>query len=156
MSIAAPRTLDEQHNEGEPPRSSNARRRQLRGTGTRRRAPWRQWLVEAERGLTFGFRSDSIFFVHLFTGSLAIAAAALLGLTAAGWAILVLALGMAVSAELFHQLLKQLGTTLAPASPQSARTIRRFGTAATAIATLTSGIAIAILLIGRLWGLFSG
>ena len=122
----------------------------------RRRAAWRQWLIEAERGITAGFRSDSIFFVHLFTGSLVVAASAMLGLSAAEWAILALAIGITISAELFHQVLKQLGDLVAQAGPKRARTIRRFGVAAVAVATFSSGAAIGIILFSRVWMLFLG
>src|SRR5690606_18242107 len=102
----------------------------------RRRAAWRQWLVAAERGLTAGFRSDSVFFVHLFGGSLAIAAAAMLGLTATQWAILILALSVTIASELFHQVLKQISDLSALAGVDSAASLRRLGTAAVAVSTL--------------------
>ncbi|MDF1742662.1 MAG: hypothetical protein P1V19_03145, partial [Gimesia sp.] len=51
------------------------------------RPEWRQRLVDAERGITFGIRLDSTFFIHFFSGSAVIAAAMLLGLSATHWAI---------------------------------------------------------------------
>jgi diacylglycerol kinase len=120
----------------------------------RRRAAWRQWLVEAERGITAGFRSDSVFFVHLFAGSLAVAAAAMLGLSATQWSILVLALSGTISAELFHQVLKQLNDLVGDTNPKSASAIRRLGAAAGAAATLGSAASIAVILGSRIWSLF--
>ena len=120
------------------------------------RAPWRQWLVEAERGLTAGFRSDSVFFVHLFIGSLAVAAALMFGLTATQWAVLVLALSVTTAAELFHQVLKQLGDLLDEAAAGQAAQIRRLATAAVAVAMLGSTLAAVIVLGSRLWSLFAG
>lgn len=122
----------------------------------RRRSAWRQWLIEAERGITAGFRSDSIFFVHLFIGSLTVAAAAMLGLSRVEWAILVLALCSTIAAELFHQVLKQLGDLVQLVGIKRARSIRRFGVAAVAVVTFGSGVAIAILIFSRLWGLLVG
>jgi diacylglycerol kinase len=120
----------------------------------RRRAAWRQWLVEAERGITAGFRSDSIFFVHLFGGSLAIAASLMLGLSATQWAVVVLALSFTIAAELFHQVLKQLGDLVAPGGPKPAAALRRFGAAGVAVATLGSAIAVLTVLGSRLVTLF--
>jgi len=128
-----------------------------RRTGSRparRRAAWRQWLVEAERGITAGFRSDSVFFVHLFVGSLAIAASAMLGLTASQWSIVVLALSVTIAAELFHQVLKQLADAVAEIGPKKASAIRRLGAAAVAVASLGSAASIAVILSSRLWSLF--
>jgi diacylglycerol kinase len=128
-----------------------------RRTGSRparRRAAWRQWLVEAERGITAGFRSDSVFFVYLFAGSLAVAASALLGLSASQWSILILALAVTIAAELFHQVLKQLGEVVSDARPANASAIRRLGAAAVAVASLGSAAAIVVMLGSRLWSLF--
>jgi len=122
----------------------------------RRRAAWRQWLVEAERGITAGFRSDSIFFVHLFLGSLAVAASVLLGLSATQWAIVILALAVTIASELFHQVLKQLGDLVAPTEPAPAAALRRFGAAAVAVATIGSIAAMTVILGARLWSLFAG
>lgn len=123
---------------------------------SRRRAAWRQWLIEAERGITAGFRSDSIFFVHLFVGSLTVATAAMLGLSRVEWAILVLAICSTIAAELFHQVLKQLGDLVQLAGVKRAHSIRRFGVAAVAVVTLGSGLSIGILIFSRLWGLLVG
>lgn len=120
----------------------------------RRRAAWRQWLVEAERGITAGFRSDSIFFVHLFAASLAIAAAFMLGLSATQWSILVLALAVTIAAELFHQVLKQLSEVVAKAGPKRESAIRRLGAAAVAVATVGAGLSIAVILGSRVAALF--
>ncbi|HEX6985151.1 MAG TPA: diacylglycerol kinase family protein [Planctomycetaceae bacterium] len=122
----------------------------------RRRAAWRQWLVEAERGITAGFRSDSVFFVHLFGGSLAVAASLMLGLTATQWAVVILALAVTIAAELFHQVLKQLGDLVAPTDPKPAAALRRFGAAAVAVATLGSAAASGVILGSRIWTLFAG
>ena len=135
-----------------PDAPTRPRRRRL----PRRRAAWRQWLVEAERGLTAGFRSDSVFFVHLFSGSLALAAAAMLGLSAVQWALLILAVTMTIAAELFHQVLKRLGDLLAEAGPETAAAVRRLGVAAMTTVTLGTATAVAVLLGARVWALFAG
>ena len=126
-------------------------------TGPRpRRAAWRQWLVEAERGITAAFRSDSIFFVHLFVSSLVVAAAFLLGLSATQWAILTLALTITIAAELFHQVLKALMTALEPIAPGPVFKARRLAVAAVAATTFGSGVTAAFVFSSRLWAAFSG
>lgn len=120
----------------------------------RKRSAWRQWLIEAERGITAGFRSDSVFFVHLFAGSLAVAAAVLLGLDATQWGIVILALSMTIASELFHQVLKQLGGLIDSTEEAPAAALRRFGAAAVAVATIGSVTSISVILGSRLWSLF--
>ena len=110
--------------------------------------------MEAERGITAGFRSDSVFFVHLFIGSLAVAASALFGLSASQWSIVILALAVTIAAELFHQVLKQLGEVVEESRPAKASAIRRLGAAAVAVASLGSATAIAVILASRVWSLF--
>src|SRR5690606_15558380 len=118
---------------------------------SRKRAAWRQWLVEAERGITAGFRSDSVFFVHLFAGSLAVAASIMLGLTATHWSIVILALSMTIASELFHQVLKQLGDLVAMPEPRPAAQLRRLGAAAVAVATIGAVTTVSVILGSRLW-----
>ena len=127
------------------PSLESARRR------SRKRAAWRQWLVEAERGITAGFRSDSVFFVHLFAGSLAVAASIMLGLTATQWSIVILALSMTIASELFHQVLKQLGDLVDMTEPRPAAQLRRLGAAAVAVATIGAVTTVSVILGSRLW-----
>ena len=81
--------------------------------GRRRRAAWRQRLVDAERGLVLGFRRDGVLAGHLFVVTLAVAAGAVLGLPATAWAVLAVALGTAMGAELFAQVLAAVAAAVA-------------------------------------------
>jgi len=74
----------------------------------RRRAPWRQRLVEAERGITHGFRGDSTLFGYLFVGSVVAATGSVLELSLSQWTTLILAMTVVLSAELFQQALKAI------------------------------------------------
>ena len=98
-----------------PPHGTAAKRftavRRLHGR--RRRAAWRQRLVDAERGLVLGFRRDGVLAGHLFVLTLAVAAGVVLGLDAARWAVLSLALGAAMGAELFAQVLAAVAAAVA-------------------------------------------
>lgn len=74
----------------------------------RRRPAWRQRLVQAERGLVGGVRSDSVFFVHFFGVSAVIAAGFILGVTWMHWIGIVGCLTLVLTAEMFSQALKAL------------------------------------------------
>jgi diacylglycerol kinase len=121
------------------PSSSAAPRR-------RGRAPWRQRLVDVERGVTQGLRSDSAFFVHFFLASIVIAASVVLGISVAQWTIVILALTLVLSAEMFNQVLKTLAAGLAHELGGSAQVVRRIGTAAVFVAFTGAMIVIALTL----------
>ncbi|MFO0917388.1 MAG: diacylglycerol kinase [Planctomycetaceae bacterium] len=70
-----------------------------------RRAPWRQKLVDAERGLTHSFRADSALYLYIFFDSLLLAIGFVLDLSASRWAVVGLGLTVMLAAELFHQAL---------------------------------------------------
>jgi len=74
----------------------------------RRRPAWRQRLVQAERGLVGGVRSDSTFFVHFFGVSAVIAAGFILGITWMHWIGIVGCLTLVLTAEMFSQAIKAL------------------------------------------------
>ncbi|MFM8582773.1 MAG: diacylglycerol kinase, partial [Planctomycetaceae bacterium] len=75
---------------------------------TLRRPAWRQRLIQAERGLAWGLRADSVFFVHFFGIALVISAGLAFGLALWQWVAIVLALTVVLSAEMFQQALKLL------------------------------------------------
>ncbi|HUQ68973.1 MAG TPA: diacylglycerol kinase [Planctomycetaceae bacterium] len=68
-----------------------------------RRAPWRQRLVETERGLAQGFRGDSTLFFHLFVDCTLLAVGGVLDLSLGDWLLVGLALTVVLSAELMQQ-----------------------------------------------------
>ena len=123
--------------------------------GRRRRAAWRQRLVDAERGLVLGFRRDGVLVGHLFVLTLSVAAGVVLGLGATRWAVLALALGTAMGAELFAQVLAAVAAAVAKNTPgdeppeELAAAVRLCGaavavTAAGACAALTAVFAPAV------------
>jgi len=75
-----------------------------------RRPAWRQRLVEAEGGFRAGIRADSTLFAFFFCAAGVILASLVSGLSRVEWAVLILSLGFALSAELLHQVLKQIAT----------------------------------------------
>lgn len=75
---------------------------------SRRRAPWRQRLVETERGLALGMRSDSSLHFYLFLNSAIIAVGGVLGLSTLQWLFVVLVATTVITAELVRQALRLL------------------------------------------------
>lgn len=112
-----------------------------------RRPPWRQRLVDAETGLRFGIRADSTLFVFFFCSTTVLLASLVVGLNHLEWAVLLLALGFALSAELLHQVLKQISDNLEGRFAE----IFLLGTAAVVVAHLTAGLVSGMLL----WRRFS-
>lgn len=122
----------------------------------RRRAAWRQRLVEAERGITQGFRGDSTLFGHLFVASVIVAAALVLSIPLVQWAVLILALSLVLAAEMFQHALKAIVLQIGSAPNEHAEKALRVGTAAVFVA-ITGATTIVVLLFGsRLLDMFSG
>ena len=118
-------------------------------SANRRRAPWRRRLVEAERGLTQGFRGDSTLMVHLFAGCLVIAAGLVLGLSVERWAILAVSFTVVLAAELFNKLARTV-CRHAATGQETLRQAASIGTAAAFVSMLGAMIVVALLLGGRL------
>ncbi len=77
-------------------------------TSKHQRPAWRQRLVDAESGLREGIRADSTLFAFAFCAATILLTSVVLGLERWEWAILILSLGFAFSAEILHQVLKHL------------------------------------------------
>ena len=122
--------------------------------GAHRRPPWRQRLVEAERGIAQGVRSDSTFFVHFFLGSVVIATGFVLGISSVQWAIVVMALTMVLSAEMFNQVLKAIVHTFGHQFAKPLMKAMRIATAAVFVAMLGTLAAILIVFCERLLVIF--
>jgi diacylglycerol kinase len=74
----------------------------------RPRRPWRAKFRDAIRGLKLGVRGHSSFFVHFFFAALVLAAAFVLRCTLTEWCILVVCIGMVLTAELFNSAVETL------------------------------------------------
>jgi diacylglycerol kinase len=121
-----------------------------------RRAPWRQRLIEAETGLRLGIRADSTLFAHFFLGIIFLVASLVIGLTAAEWALVVLSMGISLSAALLHQLLGQIADYFRHHLPSELEQVTWIGTAAAMVTHLTAGLVVLILLWGRLHTAWTG
>lgn len=121
-----------------------------------RRSAWRQRLVQAERGLVRGVRSDSAFFVHFFGISIVIAAAVVLGIGWMQWIAIAGCLTLVLTAEMFNQALKALAQAAGEhASPDGQRALA-IGTAAVLVACIGSMIVLTIVFWQRFEQMFDG
>lgn len=120
----------------------------------RPRAAWRQRLVQAERGLVGGVRSDSVFFVHFFGISLVIAAAIVLGVGWIQWVAIAACLTIVLTAEMFNQALKSLAQPDdRPCGPAAQRAMA-MGTAAVMVACTGSSVVMTVVFWQRLQQIF--
>ena len=119
-----------------------------------RRSAWRQRLVEAERGVTLGFRGDSTLFVHFFSGSVILATAIVLPLTLVEWAVLVLGLTTVVAAEMFNKVMVEIGRHLPDDADNSVREGLKIGTAAVLVTIIGTVTAITLIFAPHVWELF--
>ena len=74
----------------------------------RPRRPWARKFHDALRGLKFGIRGHSSFFVHFFIAALVVAAAAILQCSIEQWCLLLLCIGLVFTAELFNSAIEVL------------------------------------------------
>lgn len=95
-----------------------------------KRPAWRQRLVDAERGMTLGVRGDSTFFVYFFTTSVTIAGGFVLGLSLIEWVLVVLAITLVLSAEMFKQVLNAVWRNVGHHFQHEAHQALRIATAA--------------------------
>lgn len=119
-----------------------------------RRSAWRQRLVEAERGVTLGLRGDSTLFVHLFVGCVILTTAVVLGLSIIEWAVLILALAIVISAEMFNKVMIELGRLIPYVADDTSRNCLKIATAAVFVTMTGSMLAIGLIFARNLWLLF--
>ena len=116
-----------------------------------RRSPWRRRLVDAERGITLGFRSDSAFFVYFFAGCVVVATASVLGLQLWQWIATILALSFVWAAELFHHALRLCLQLLSPETSKAQQKAQRLASAAVFVAVLAGALVMGLILGKRVW-----
>jgi diacylglycerol kinase len=74
----------------------------------RPRRPWRAKFRDALRGLKLGIRGHSSFFVHFFFAALVLAGAVVLQCSLVQWGVLLLCIGLVLTAELFNSAIETL------------------------------------------------
>lgn len=74
----------------------------------RPKRPWSAKVKDALRGLKVGIRGHSSFFVHFFFSALVLAAAGMLRCELEQWCLLLLCIGLVLTAELFNSAMETL------------------------------------------------
>ena len=122
--------------------------------GPRRRPAWRQRLVQAERGLVRGIRSDSVFFVHFFGICMVLAAAVVFGVGWMQWIAIAGCLTLVLTAEMFNQALKALAHASEQESSPGGQRALAIGTAAVLVACIGSTVVLTLVFWQRFEQLF--
>jgi len=114
----------------------------------RRRRLWRAKFREAFRGIKLGVRGHSSFFVHFFSATLVVVAAAVLQCDLVEWCILLGCVGVVLTAELFNSAIETLVRSLE--SPDRDRAFAALDVAAGAVlmASFTAAI-VGLTVLGR-------
>jgi len=114
----------------------------------KRRPAWRQPLIDVESGMRQGLRCDGSFFSLVFVASAVIISALVLGFPIIEWAVLILALTVVLSAQMFHQLLKMLWQHEGRLLSRRTQDALRIGTAAVFV-TMFGSLTVCCLLFAR-------
>lgn len=124
--------------------------------GTRSRRPiWRQRLVDAERGISHSLRSDSTLFVYFFVSCIIVTAGGVLGISLTEWTIVVLALSVVASAEIFNLVLRAIWRNIGHQLDSDTGKTIRMATAGVYVTILGACVAISLIFGQRLaaiWG----
>ena len=140
--------MPEQHVIHQRPHSDTAKK-------AARRPVWRQRLVDAERGISHSLRSDSTFFVYFFVSCIVVTTGAILGISLTEWTIIVLALTVVASAEIFNLVLRDICRNLGNPLDSGPGKSMRIATAGVYVTILGACVTIALIFGQRLtaiWG----
>jgi diacylglycerol kinase len=110
------------------------------------RSPFKQRLIDLERGLTLSFRGDSIFFVHIFFAILISCTAMVLGATMLHWILLFITAIVILAAEIFHQAFIHISKYLEQHDFPTACKIQKISTAGEMVCIIGASITVIIIL----------
>ena len=99
----------------------------------------REKLTAGLRGLKHAIRGDSSFFAHAYRGILIALTAAMLGINALNWCLLVLAACLVLVSELGHSAIDTLARALGDPEEPGLKIAREIATAGVLVAALASG-----------------
>lgn len=94
--------------------------------------------------------------MHFFCMCVVTATATVLGLTPLEWAVVILAVTVVLSAELFHQVLRVLWKDAGPHLPGDARDAVRMGTAAVLVVLCGATATVIVIFASRIVSMFAG
>jgi diacylglycerol kinase len=106
----------------------------------RPRRPWFAKFRDALRGLKFGVRGHSSFFVHFFAAALVIAAAIAMQCSFVQWALLILAIGFVLTTELVNSAIETLHRGLDPETRERTWQALDIAAGAVLLASITAAI----------------
>ncbi len=121
----------------------------------RPRRPWGAKFRDAFRGLKLGVRGHSSFFVHFFFAALVVAAAAVLRCSVAQWCILLLCIGLVLTAELFNSAIETLFRGLDEATKERSWPALDVAAGAVLLASLAAALVGNVIFISRLMEVLS-
>lgn len=110
-----------------------------------KRPAWRRWLIEIERGISQSFRGESTLFGYCFIASIVITTGAVIGVGPMQWAIVILSLSVAASAEMFQMVLRAIWSDLADRLSKPTRKALQIGSAAVLVARIGAFVAIGMI-----------
>jgi diacylglycerol kinase len=116
----------------------------------RSRRPWRDKFGAAARGLKWGIRGHSSFFVHFFFTALVLAAAIVLRCGAIEWCLLVACIGGVLTAELFNSTVETLIRGLDEETRSRVWPCLDISAGAVLLASFTASVIGSIIFLGRL------
>jgi diacylglycerol kinase len=116
----------------------------------RPRRPWRAKFRDAFRGLKFGVRGHSSFFVHFFFAALVLAAAVVLRCSLEQWCILILCIGMVLTAELVNSAVETLFRGLDEPTKERSWQALDIAAGAVLLASLVAAVVGVLIFVSRL------
>lgn len=119
----------------------------------RPRRPWSAKFRVALRGLKLGIRGHSSFFVHFFAAALVLAAAVALGCTLEEWCVLLLCIGVVMTAELFNSAIEVLHRGLDAETRERNWQALDIASGAVLMASMTAAVVGALVFGRHLWHL---
>ena len=120
------------------------------------RRPWRHKFGAALRGMKFGIRGHSSFFVHFFFTALVFVAAVVLGCPPVEWCLLVGCVGFVLVAELFNSALETLFRGLDEVTRERCWPALDIAAGAVLLASIVAAVIGSIVFIQRLTVLLAG
>ncbi len=103
------------------------------------RRTWSARFGDAWRGIKFGVRGHSSFFVHFFVAALVIAAAIALRASVIQWGLLLFAIGLVLTAELMNSAIETLFHSLEPRTKDRGWRALDVAAGAVLLASITAG-----------------
>ena len=115
-----------------------------------RRRPWRAKFKDAFRGLKFGVRGHSSFFVHFFVAALVLAAGLVFRCGLLEWCVLIGCIGLVLTAELFNSAVETLFRGLDEATKERVWPALDVAAGAVLVASLTAAVVGLIIFLPKL------